>query len=154
MWTAEGPSSYHEGLSAFHSSFSCKKRKNKNEKCIIQSSDQSQEHTKFTKNELVRLHCYWMIPTFVSSQASFFFTEKLLNSKDVKTFKGLAAWKLKYIYIFFRNSSWKFRVFHISKQLEAWSTYDWFHMHYYGIDKFCAIIFKALNVLSMSKFDF
>ena len=58
MWTAEGPSSYHVDLSACYSSFSCKKRKNKNEKCIIQSSDQSQEHTKFTKNELVRLHCY------------------------------------------------------------------------------------------------
>ena len=54
MSTAEDPSSSRESLSTAHS----KKRKKVNEKCIVQSSDQSKEHTKFTKNELGRLHCY------------------------------------------------------------------------------------------------
>ena len=58
MSTAEDSGSSHEGFSTAHSNFSGKKRKKVNEKCIIQSSDQSEEHTKFTKNEPGRLHFY------------------------------------------------------------------------------------------------
>ena len=54
MSTAEDPSSSRESLSTAHS----KKKKKVNEKCIVQSSAQSEEHTKFTKNELDRLQCY------------------------------------------------------------------------------------------------